>query len=48
MVYVKRLPQEIQCMFATQLMRVKSKSAFAALNIDFTNWVRNNGWALRG
>jgi hypothetical protein len=48
MVYVKRLPQEIQCMFATQLMRIKSKSAFAALNIDFTNWVRNNGWALRG
>lgn len=48
MVYIKRLPQELQCMFATQLMRVKSKSAFAALNIDFTNWVRNNGWALRG
>jgi hypothetical protein len=48
MTYIKRLPQEIQCMFATQLMRIKSKSAWAALNRDFTDWVRNNGWALRG
>ena len=48
MVYIKRLPQEIQSMFATQLMRVKSKSAWAALNKDFSDWVRNNGWTLRG
>lgn len=48
MVYIRRLPQEIQCMFATQLMRIKSKSGWAALNRDFTDWVRNNGWALRG
>lgn len=48
LVYIKRLPMEIQSMFAVQLMRVKSKSAWAALNRDFTDWVRVNSWVLQG
>jgi len=43
MVYIKRLPKEIQSIFATQLMRIKSKSAWAALNKEFSDWVRENG-----
>lgn len=47
MVYVKRLPKEVQAMFATQLIRVKDKSPWAAMNQDFTNWVRENHWVLK-
>ena len=44
--YICRLPLEIQGMFATQLMRIRSKSAWAAINQDFTKWVVKNGWVL--
>jgi hypothetical protein len=46
MQYIQRCPQEIQCIFATQLMRVQSKSAFTAMNGEFTKWVNENHWLL--
>jgi hypothetical protein len=46
MKYIRRCPSEIQCIFATQLMRVQSKSAWAALNADFLKWVMDNHWML--
>lgn len=45
--YIERLPTEIQCMFATQLMRTKSKSPWAAMNADFTKWIMKNSWVLQ-
>lgn len=42
--YIKRMPTEIQCMFATQLLR--SGKAFAALDTGFTKFIRDNHWAL--
>lgn len=45
LVYMQRLPKEMQCVFATQLLR--SKKPWAALNAGFTTWVRENHWALK-
>ncbi len=39
--YIKRLPKEMQCVFATQMWRVK-KQAWVATNNEFTTWVREN------
>lgn len=47
MTYVQRLPKEIQALFATQLMRTSSKSAWAAMNASFTEWVRANHWVFK-
>ena len=47
MTYVKRMPKEMQCMFAQNLLRIRSKSAFAALNRDFTTWVAENHWIMK-
>lgn len=47
LVYIQRLPKEIQCMFATQSMKTKSKSGWVALNKTFTKWVTDNQWFLR-
>jgi hypothetical protein len=47
MVYIKRLPMELQAVFVNQLLRIKSKSAFAALNDGFTRWVIDNNWMMR-
>lgn len=45
MTYTKRLPKEMQCVFATQLLR--SKKPWASLNMEFTNWVRENHWLMK-
>ena len=44
--YIKRLPKEMQCVFATQMLRVK-KQAWVATNNEFTNWVRENHWLMK-
>jgi hypothetical protein len=46
MTYVQRLPTEVQCMFAIQLVRVPSKAGWVGMNSNFTAWVRQNGWKL--
>lgn len=46
MTYIKRLPKEMQCVFATQLLRMKGKP-WIALNGDFTTWVRENHWLMK-
>lgn len=40
--YVKRLPMEIQAMFANQLMKAPIKSRWVASNADFTEFARKN------
>lgn len=47
LIYIQRLPTEIQCMFATQLMRTRSKSSWAAMNDNFTKWIMKNSWVLQ-
>lgn len=47
MVYIKRLPTEIQALFAVQLVRNKDKSGWAAMNQNFTNWVQANNWVFK-
>ena len=45
MTYMKRLPTEIQCLFATQVMR-GSKGGMAATHRPFTEWLVQNSWAM--
>ena len=45
MTYIKRLPKEMQCVFATQLLR--SRKPWAAVNGEFTTWVRENHWLMK-
>jgi hypothetical protein len=45
MVYIKRLPTEMQCVFATQLLR--SRKQWAVLNESFGDWVRANHWVMK-
>lgn len=47
LVYIKRLPPEIQGMFVRQLLKVKSKSTFAALNRNFTELVNEHHWMIK-
>lgn len=47
LVYIQRLPKEVQCMFAKQLLKIKSKSAFAALNISMTKFINENHWIIK-
>lgn len=46
MTYVKRLPKEMQCVFATQLLRMKGRP-WVPLNGGFTSWVRDNHWLMK-
>ena len=46
MIYVKRLPKEVQCVFATSLLRNRSKT-WAVLNASFTDWVRDSHWLMK-
>lgn len=46
MIYIKRLPKELQCVFATQLLRMKGKS-WIPTNDNFTTWVRENHWLMK-
>lgn len=45
MTYIQRLPKEMQCVFATQLLR--SRKPWAVTNMNFTNWVRDNHWVMK-
>lgn len=45
MTFVKRLPKEMQCFFATRLLR--AKKPWAALNAEFTAWVNKNHWLMK-
>jgi hypothetical protein len=45
--YMQRLPKELQAVFATNLLRQKHKSAWTALNREFTRWCVDNSWILR-
>src|SRR5512135_105106 len=47
MTYLKRLPKEMQAIFANRSMQIKSKSVVAALNPQFTQWVRENHWMMK-
>ena len=47
LIYIQRLPKEVQCMFAKQLLKVKAKSAYAALNRNMTKFVNENHWVLK-
>jgi hypothetical protein len=44
--YMQRLPKEIQCMYATQLMR-SNKNTWVALKGNFTKWIMANSWVLQ-
>jgi MoxR-like ATPase len=44
--YMKRLPTEIQCMFATQVMR-SPRGGLAASHRPFTDWCISNHWAMK-
>lgn len=44
--YIKRMPAEIQHMFAQNIMRLASKQAWAALHRPFTEWVAANHWMM--
>lgn len=43
--YMQRMPKEMQCVFATQLLR--SRKPWAAINRRFTDWARENMWLLK-
>lgn len=46
MVYIKRLPMELQAVFVNQTLRMRSKSNFA-MNRSFTDWCTQNNWMMR-
>lgn len=46
MTYIKRLPREMQCVFATQLLRMKGKP-WIPTNDNFTAWIRENHWLMK-
>ena len=48
MTYVLRLPREIQCLFATQIMRTKGKQMMACNNRQFSKWTSENSWLMVG
>ena len=43
--YIRRLPKEVQSMFATQLAEGR-KAGWVAMNQNFTDWCRENMWVL--
>jgi hypothetical protein len=45
--YMKRLPLEIQCLFATQVMRSGQKGVIASMYRPFTEWLIQNHWAMK-
>jgi hypothetical protein len=45
LVYIKRLPVEMQCVFGTQLLR--NGRPWAVLNGNFTGWVRESHWMIK-
>lgn len=45
--YIKRMPKEIQFMFARRIMAVKDKAPWVAMNMEFTTWVRENHWVIQ-
>ena len=45
--YVKRMPKEMQCLFAQHLLRIRSKSSWAAENREFSKWVADNHWIMK-
>ena len=45
MEYVQRLPKEMQCVFATQLLR--SGKPWAVTNGDFSSWITANHWIMK-
>ena len=46
MTYVRRLPREVQFMWAGHAMRNTSKAAMICQNADFTRWAGENAWAI--
>lgn len=44
MAYIKRFPLEMQAVFVSQILRMKR--SWVPLNLNFTNWLRENHWAL--
>lgn len=46
MAYIKRLPKEMQGVFANRIMAVKTKATMVAMNMEFTKWVRENHWMM--
>ena len=48
LIYIQRLPTEIQAVFATQLVRNRSKQVFAAQNRRMAEFVSKNSWVIVG
>jgi hypothetical protein len=46
MTYVRRLPREVQFMWAGHAMRNTAKAAMICQNADFTRWAGENAWAI--
>ena len=46
MVYMKRLPMELQAVFVNQFLRIPQRSKFGALNDSFTKWCMANNWVM--
>lgn len=44
--YMRRMPAEIQFMFVQQAMRAKDRVSFYTKNTTFTDWARENSWAI--
>lgn len=44
--YIKRMPKELQAIFAKQIVRIPSKSVFACMNREFVEWVSDNHWII--
>lgn len=47
MTYLKRLPKEMQAIFVNRTMQTKNKNVIAALDPQFTQWVRENHWMMK-
>ena len=40
--YIKRLPMEVQALFANQLMKTPTKAVWVSRQADFTEFARKN------
>lgn len=46
MVYMQRLPLELQAVFVNQFLRIPQHARFAAQNDSFTKWCVTNNWVM--
>lgn len=46
MTYIKRMPRELQALFATMVTRSPKKQLMAVRNMNFSRWVSDNSWIM--